>query len=65
MVHLKIISSQKSSNMGLVVVAEGIENYDICSIIETLGCDYGQGYHVARPMTSDSFTGWLEERQSA
>ncbi|MCK4833911.1 MAG: EAL domain-containing protein [Gammaproteobacteria bacterium] len=50
-------------NMGLAVVAEGIENEDIYSIIEILGCDYGQGYHIAKPMDSESFQKWIGERE--
>ena len=37
-------------NMGLLVVAEGLENPEHVSFLQALDCDYGQGYHFARPM---------------
>jgi diguanylate cyclase (GGDEF)-like protein/PAS domain S-box-containing protein len=50
-------------NMGLKVVAEGIEKQDVFDIIEVLGCDYGQGYFNAKPMSADSLLDWLGVRQ--
>lgn len=32
------------------VIAEGIENHEVASLLQTLGCQYGQGYYFARPM---------------
>jgi len=46
-------------NMGLTVVAEGIENQDAYDILEILGCDYGQGYLLAKPMDADALLDWL------
>jgi diguanylate cyclase (GGDEF)-like protein len=37
-------------NLGLTVVAEGIENAAIWSLLRSLGCDEGQGYHMCRPL---------------
>ena len=51
-------------NMGLSVVAEGIENQDTYDIIEILGCDYAQGYLIARPMSADTLPAWLVEWNS-
>lgn len=36
-------------NLGLNVIAEGIENTQTWDLLQTLGCDTGQGYHVCRP----------------
>jgi diguanylate cyclase (GGDEF)-like protein/PAS domain S-box-containing protein len=39
-------------SLGLGVIAEGIENDDQLRALRTLGCEYGQGYHFARPLPS-------------
>ncbi|MEZ0330826.1 MAG: EAL domain-containing protein [Methylophilaceae bacterium] len=47
-------------NLGLKVVAEGIENQNVWTALEGLGCDFGQGYFISKPMPADQFTKWLE-----
>jgi EAL domain-containing protein (putative c-di-GMP-specific phosphodiesterase class I) len=37
-------------NLGLVVVAEGVEDADTAAALDRLGCDIAQGYHFARPL---------------
>ncbi|GAA3157871.1 hypothetical protein GCM10010531_06560 [Blastococcus jejuensis] len=37
-------------NLGLTVVAEGVEGAEHVDALRTLGCDIAQGYHFARPM---------------
>jgi diguanylate cyclase (GGDEF)-like protein/PAS domain S-box-containing protein len=37
-------------NLGLEVVAEGIEDQETYDILEVLDCDCGQGFHIARPL---------------
>ncbi|MCG8313089.1 MAG: EAL domain-containing protein [Pseudomonadales bacterium] len=56
---------QMAHNLGLIVVAEGIEDQDTLSHLTQLGCDYAQGYHIARPMPEHEFTAWLKQYQSA
>ena len=36
-------------NMGLSVVAEGVETQRQADVLQELGCDYGQGYLFGRP----------------
>jgi diguanylate cyclase (GGDEF)-like protein len=48
-------------NMGLAVVAEGVENDRVAWELERLGCDILQGYHVSKPLPVASFNEWLEE----
>ncbi len=45
-----IISLAK--NMKMRVIAEGIETVTQCQLLQNLGCDYGQGYLLARPQTA-------------
>ena len=44
-----------ADHLGLKVVAEGIENVDQLMTLKTLGCEFGQGFLFAPPMTSDQF----------
>ena len=37
-------------NLGLTVVAEGVEGAEHVDALRALGCDIAQGYHYARPM---------------
>ncbi len=48
--------------LGYRVVAEGIETEEICAMVAGWGCDEGQGYHIARPMTAVQLAAWLTER---
>src|SRR5690606_14498288 len=41
------------------VTAEGIEDQAAMSLLTAMGCDYAQGYHVARPMQADEAQQWL------
>jgi diguanylate cyclase (GGDEF)-like protein len=49
-------------NLGLRVVAEGVEDQTTLEALGALGCDAVQGYHVSRPVTSDDLIDWLELR---
>jgi diguanylate cyclase (GGDEF)-like protein len=46
-------------NLGLIVVAEGVEDEESLERLATMGCNIAQGYHVARPMPPDQIEGWL------
>ncbi len=48
-------------NLGLTVVAEGVETADALEQLRTLGCDIAQGYHIGRPVSADKLDEWLEE----
>jgi diguanylate cyclase (GGDEF)-like protein len=43
-------------NLGLTVVAEGVEGADHVDALRALGCDIAQGYHYARPMDAERMT---------
>lgn len=47
-------------DLGYDVVAEGVENDATQSLLSQLGCDYIQGYHVARPMNTRDALNWLD-----
>lgn len=50
-------------NMGLKVVAEGIEDAAAYQALKELGCDYGQGYLLSKPITADALFLWQAEWQ--
>lgn len=57
----KIISLilQLAHSFNIEVVAEGVEDEKSLLLLQKLGCDYAQGYHIARPLSNDDFIQWL------
>jgi diguanylate cyclase (GGDEF)-like protein len=49
-------------DLGLCVVAEGVENDTALRRVTAVGCDRIQGYGLARPMTGAMLEGWLRAR---
>lgn len=45
-------------NLGLTVVAEGVENEALLDKLRELNCDEAQGYFIAKPMPFDEFIEW-------
>ena len=46
-------------NLGLSVVAEGVENEAVLALLHALDCDEGQGYHMSKPMPAAEFCDWV------
>jgi diguanylate cyclase (GGDEF)-like protein len=46
-------------NLGLRVVAEGIETIDVRDQLAAMRCDVGQGYYLSRPIPAEEVTPWL------
>ncbi len=46
-------------NMGLRVVAEGIESEAVWHLLAELGCDQAQGYFMSRPIPGDQLIDWI------
>ena len=53
-----------ADRLGLVVVAEGIETAEHLAILLELGCEQGQGYYFARPLTAAAMTARLTQGSS-
>ncbi|WP_114650205.1 EAL and GGDEF domain-containing protein [Pseudothauera hydrothermalis] len=49
-------------NLGLSVVAEGVESAVQVARLKELGCDELQGYHFSRPLPADEAQDWLQKR---
>jgi len=47
-------------NLGLTVVAEGVENQIILNQLKSLKCDEAQGYYIGKPMPVKDFNSWRE-----
>jgi diguanylate cyclase (GGDEF)-like protein len=45
-------------NLGLTVVAEGVENQLIWNKLRELACDEAQGYFMSKPVPASEFMGW-------
>ena len=45
-------------NLGLTVVAEGVENGLIWSKLRDLSCDEAQGYFMSKPLPASDFPAW-------
>lgn len=46
-------------NLGLRVVAEGVETAELWDRVAELGCDVAQGYHISRPVPADQVAEWM------
>lgn len=51
-------------NMGRKVVAEGIESQDIYDLLDMLGCDMAQGFHICHPLPAEALQPWLESSRN-
>jgi diguanylate cyclase (GGDEF)-like protein len=56
-------------NLGLTVVAEGVENAAILARLAALDCDEAQGFHMSRPLPAAEMAAfaarWREQEQAA
>ena len=59
-----IISSivELGHKLDLRVVAEGVEDEATLQFLHAAGCDYAQGFFIARPMDGDAIAGWMASR---
>jgi diguanylate cyclase (GGDEF)-like protein len=48
-------------NMGLRVVAEGIESEAVWQILAKMGCDQAQGYFISRPIAASQLIAWIAQ----
>lgn len=50
--------------LGMEVVAEGVEDLDDWGLLCSTGCDLAQGYFIARPMPAADLPGWTQDWQA-
>jgi EAL domain-containing protein (putative c-di-GMP-specific phosphodiesterase class I) len=51
-------------NLGLDVVAEGVENENVWDRLRVLGCTAAQGYYLSRPVPAAELGSWLQTRRA-
>ncbi|MDH5613333.1 MAG: bifunctional diguanylate cyclase/phosphodiesterase [Gammaproteobacteria bacterium] len=49
-------------NLGIKVVAEGVESLEVAQQLKILNCNYAQGYYLGRPMEADQFAEYLKSK---
>ena len=49
-------------NLGLRVVAEGVETAETATLLGQLGCDLAQGFHISYPLPAAQLGPWLRAR---
>ena len=45
-------------NLGIDVVAEGVETAEAWQRLTALGCTYAQGFHLCPPLPADELAAW-------
>lgn len=53
---------QMGHDLGLCIIAEGVETIDEQSLLETYQCDFAQGYLIGKPMSAQRLQTYLEQR---
>jgi diguanylate cyclase (GGDEF)-like protein len=51
-------------NLGMRMIAEGVENEAVLDRLRRWDCDLVQGYHLSRPQPPDQLTRWLLQQQT-
>jgi len=51
-------------NLGMQVIAEGIEEEEMLNLLDILRCDFGQGYFISRPISADNFEQWIIQQNN-
>jgi diguanylate cyclase (GGDEF)-like protein/PAS domain S-box-containing protein len=54
-------TAELAHNLGLSVVAEGVEDQWTLDMLSTFNCDQAQGFHIAKPMPGPEFVDWLRD----
>lgn len=54
------LAIQLAHSFGFTVVAEGVETLEVMNKLASMGCDYVQGYYIAKAMPQHEFLQWLE-----
>ncbi|HXS79668.1 MAG TPA: EAL domain-containing protein, partial [Gammaproteobacteria bacterium] len=50
--------------LGLIIVAEGVEDDATMSRLKAMGCEHAQGYGIGKPMPQEQLLSWLTQRRS-
>lgn len=53
-------STKLAKDLGMTIVAEGVEDEDDWSFLRSTGCDVAQGFYISRPIPSEGFVQWVD-----
>jgi len=61
--QLSLINTSISlaNKLNIQIIAEGVEDVAVMSLVTEIGCDYGQGYFIAHPMPAKKIIDWVRE----
>jgi len=61
--QLSLINTSISlaNKLNIRIIAEGVEDAEVMSLVTEMGCDYGQGYYIAHPMPAKKIVNWIRE----
>lgn len=54
-------SLEMARQLGMITVAEGVEEQADWDLLRASGCDQAQGYLIAKPMPAEKLSGWLDD----
>lgn len=54
-----------SETLRLKTIAEGIETINQNSVLQSLGCEFGQGYHFSKPLSKNDMRAFLKESKTS
>jgi EAL domain-containing protein (putative c-di-GMP-specific phosphodiesterase class I) len=49
-------------NLGLKVIAEGVEDRATYNKLKSMGCDMLQGYFISKPVAPEVFMSWVKDK---
>ena len=50
-------------DLGMLTIAEGVEDAETLTLLRKAGCDQAQGYHISRPIPADALLAWARARE--
>lgn len=56
-------SCRMARDLGMKIVAEGVEDRPDWDVLSESSCDEAQGYLIARPMPGEAVAGWIADRR--
>lgn len=61
--ELAIVRStiELAHNLELSVIAEGVENKEVLTLLKSMQCDHAQGYGICRPQPMSELVKWLDD----
>jgi EAL domain-containing protein (putative c-di-GMP-specific phosphodiesterase class I) len=59
--HIVKATIELAHAFGMKVVAEGVDNDQSLRVLAELGCEFAQGFYIARPMRAELVVDWVHK----